>query len=115
MNGPLLVALILSTCLAAVGQLLLKIGADRILNPSAWLNLYIFFGLALYAIGLVLWLYGLSRAPLHVVYPFAMLTFVLVGLLGIIVLGERPNLGTVTGWGVISVGIALVYFSSRHS
>jgi len=115
MNGPLAVALILSSCAAAFGQLLLKIGVDRTSEPSAWLNLYVFVGLTFYVAGLFLWLYGLSRAPLNVVYPFAMLTFVLVGLLGMIVLGERPNLGTVTGWGVISVGIALVYFSSRHS
>jgi drug/metabolite transporter (DMT)-like permease len=112
MNAPLILVLILSSCLAAIGQILLKIGADGLSEPSAWLNLHVFIGLAFYAAALVLWLYGLSRAPLYVVYPFAMLTFVLVGLLGIIVLGERPSLGALAGWGIISVGIALVYFGS---
>jgi drug/metabolite transporter (DMT)-like permease len=112
MNQLLFAALVLSACLAALGQLCLKLGSDHIMKSTDWFNPYLAAGITLYAIGFALWLYGLSRAPLHTVYPFALLTFVLVGLLGVVVLGERPNIGTIAGWIIISVGVVTVYLNA---
>jgi len=112
MNVALFFVLALSSCLAALGQLFLKLGADQMARSSVWLNLQMIIGLGFYIAGLILWMYGLSRAPLYVVYPFALLTFVLVGLFAIIVLGERPAQIVILGWAIISVGVALVYYSS---
>jgi drug/metabolite transporter (DMT)-like permease len=111
MDFRLFIALACSSCLAALGQLLLKIGATS-WGLLVFINSHVIIGIVCYTASLGLWLYGLSRAPLYVVYPFAILTFVLVGLLGIVVLGERPNLGVMAGWGIISIGIALVFLSS---
>jgi len=115
MGVRLIFVLASSSCLAALGQLFLKLGAERISNPFHWVNHHVLVGLAFYAAGLVLWLYGLSRAPLYVVYPFAMLTFVLVGLLAIFVLGERPHFAALVGWAIILFGIAFVFFGSAQS
>jgi drug/metabolite transporter (DMT)-like permease len=112
MNPVLLAALICSSSMAALGQLFLKIGADKVSGPSTWLNMQILLGLACYFVGLVLWIYGLSRAPLHVVYPFTMLTFVLVSALGIGVLDEHVAPGAVVGWTLICAGVGFLYFTS---
>jgi drug/metabolite transporter (DMT)-like permease len=112
MDGKVVGALVASACVAAVGQLLLKIGATKLSGSGAWLNVQLVAGLAFYAVGVVLWLFGLSRAPLHTVYPFAILTFVLVGALAVVVLGERPSLLSLLGWCLICGGIALAYAGS---
>jgi uncharacterized membrane protein len=46
-------------------------------------------GLGLYALSTVFWIYSLSRAQLVQVYPFTVLTFVLIYLSAILLLGER--------------------------
>lgn len=108
------VILVASAVLAAFGQIMLKLGATRggglvgaLMQPA------VIVGLGAYGLSLLLWLKALSAAPLHIVYPFTMLTFVLVGLAALIVLGERPNAMTFAGWGVICLGIAIVYLGAR--
>jgi drug/metabolite transporter (DMT)-like permease len=71
-------------------------------------------GLTLYGAGVGLWLYGLSQAPLYMVYTFTMLTFVLVGVLGFLLLGEHPSILVVIGWLVIALGVTIVYFGSMR-
>jgi drug/metabolite transporter (DMT)-like permease len=105
-------ALLVSAALAALGQIFLKIGVGGLARPLDWVNIKTLFGLLLYAIGLLLWLYGLSRAPLSLVYPFAIFTFVLVGALGVVALGERPTGLTLAGWAVICLGLALTQLGS---
>jgi drug/metabolite transporter (DMT)-like permease len=115
MNPTIVAALLVSSALAATGQVFLKLGVGGLAGPIEWVNGRTLFGLFLYAAGLALWLYGLSRAPLHLVYPFAILTFVLVGIVGMIALGERPTTLTLAGWGVICVGLALVQLGALSS
>jgi multidrug transporter EmrE-like cation transporter len=101
-----------ASLLAAAGQLLLKMGASGRTGVFEFANLPIAFGLACYAAGVILWIYALSVAPLYVVYPFTMLTFVLVGLASFLLLGEQPSALAMGGWIVILAGIALVGFGS---
>jgi len=115
MSPTIVAALLVSAALAAAGQIFLKLGVAGLTGPIEWINGRTLFGLMLYAAGLVLWLYGLSRAPLHLVYPFAIFTFVLVGLVGMLVLGERPTALTLVGWGVICLGLALVQLGALSS
>lgn len=112
MNATTISALLVSAALAALGQLFLKIGVGGLAGPIDWVNIKTLFGLLLYAAGLALWLYGLSRAPLSLVYPFAILAFVLVGALSVVALGERPSGLTLGGWAVICVGLALTQLGS---
>jgi undecaprenyl phosphate-alpha-L-ara4N flippase subunit ArnE len=101
-------ALLGSGILAATGQVLLKIGSDGRIRVIEFLNIAIVAGLACYAAGVVLWLYALSLAPLHLVYPFTMLTFVLVAVASVFILGERPSSVSMIGWFVTLIGIVLV-------
>jgi drug/metabolite transporter (DMT)-like permease len=98
--------------LAGLGQVFLKLGAQGRTAALDFVNLPLALGLGAYLAGLLLWLYGLSKAPLYMVYPFAILTFVIVGLASIAVLGERPTLLTLAGWIIIVAGIAVVYLGS---
>ncbi|HEV2574176.1 DMT family transporter [Methylocella sp. CPCC 101449] len=115
MNGITLVAILVSACLAALGQICLKLGAQGQTAATGFVNWGIASGLAFYAIGMLLWLYALSRAPLHVVYPFTLLTLALVGTLGIFILGERPSPTSLVGWAVVVLGVGIVWLGSQGS
>ena len=112
MTAGVIAILLVSSALAALGQVLLKLGATQAGGLTQYLNLYIFGGVLAYAIGLVLWLMGLARAPLHVVSPFTMFTFVRIGLASVVLFGERPTAFTMAGWGIICLGVTLVYAGS---
>lgn len=112
MKLPILVTLVVSCVLAAAGQLLLRSGAAGRAELSAFANIEVIGGLALYAASTVLWVIALSRAPLAHVYPFTLLTFVLVMAGAAAILGERVNALVVTGWLVIVAGLALVWAGS---
>ena len=103
-----------SAIVAAFGQIMLKLGSGRGGSLIATLlDPFTILGLVAYGASLLLWLKALSAAPLHVVYPFTMLTFVLVGLASVVVLGERPNVMTMAGWGVICLGIGIASLGAR--
>lgn len=112
MTSTTFMVLLASSVFAAVGQVLLKLGAPNIAVPASFLNASLVLGLAAYVIGLLLWLAVLSRLPLHVVYTFTMCTFVLVGIASVFVLGERPSMNTLLGWSVIAVGLLMVSLGS---
>jgi drug/metabolite transporter (DMT)-like permease len=113
MSTQVVFALLTSALLAAAGQVCLKLGARDLKSFLSLANWTIATGLCLYFLGLLLWIFGLSRAPLHVVYPFTMLTFVGVAAASIVVLGERPSPTSVCGWVVILIGVALSFKGAR--
>jgi drug/metabolite transporter (DMT)-like permease len=106
------IALLGSSILAAVGQILLKIGSNAAAGTGVYINVHLISGLAFYGLGLLLWLYGLAHAPLLVVYPFTLLTFVIVGLLSVIILGEQFSLSIALGWAVVLAGVSIIFFAS---
>jgi drug/metabolite transporter (DMT)-like permease len=94
--------------LAAFGQVSFKHGADgRVLLPD-FLNVWILLGLGLYLAGTALWILALSAVPLTVVYPFAALTYVLVNVLALALLGERLPLQAIAGTACVLLGLFLV-------
>ena len=114
MSNGIIFLLILAALVAAFGQLMFKYGADTGGGIMAiLLNPYTMTGLASYFLSMILWLKALTAAPLHVVYPFTLLTFVLVGLASVAILGERPTSMSLIGWGVICAGIGVVYLGAR--
>jgi drug/metabolite transporter (DMT)-like permease len=106
-------ALVSSSILAAIGQVMLKIGSGQVAVTGSVINIFLATGLALYALGLALWLYGLSAAPLLVVYPFTLLTFVIVGLLSVFYLGESFSFNVALGWLIIITGVLVIFFASK--
>jgi undecaprenyl phosphate-alpha-L-ara4N flippase subunit ArnE len=109
MPPGLVLALTCSAALAALGQIFLKLGASGSGSLLALVNPWVGFGLCAYAAGVLIWLYALGRAPLYVVYPFTLLTFVLVGVASVVLFDERPSVVAMAGWATIVLGLALVY------
>lgn len=100
--------LVLGSIFASAGTVLLKLGASGRTELLSFVNPIIGLGLAMYSLGAVSWIYGLSRQKLISVYPFTILTFVIVYLIGILGLGERPTRPGVVGIGLILMGLYLV-------
>lgn len=98
---------------AACGQLLFKIGADGKTSLSEFLNVNIFIGLVLYAIGMAIWFYSLSFEKLVSVYTFTALTFVFVYLGAVFVLGESLRLLAITGIALVLAGIYLIISAAQ--
>jgi drug/metabolite transporter (DMT)-like permease len=94
--------------MAAAGQVLLKLGATGQSTALAMVNPKVLGGLTLYGIGVMIWLWALSQLPLQVVYPFTMLTLILVFIASIVVFGERPSLLLCLGWAVVGCGLVIV-------
>lgn len=105
-------ALVVGATMAAAGQFLLKLGAGGQSDLVGLVNGRVIGGLALYSFSVITWLIALTRLPLHVVYPFTMLTLILVFVGSIVFLGERPSLLVMGGWGVVGVGVAIVAYAS---
>jgi drug/metabolite transporter (DMT)-like permease len=110
----LYLALTISAALAAAGQVLLKLGATGQSTAIAMVNPHVVGGLTLYGIGLLIWLWALSQLPLQVVYPFTMLTLILVFVASVVIFGERPSGLICLGWGVIGCGVAIVAYGGAQ-
>jgi len=108
-----------SVCLAAIGQLLFKMGlatggdsastavlsrviAQLLTSPILWL------GLLCYGGSTVLWLMALSMTQLNKLYPFTALTFALVMILSGVVLKEPLTWVSMIGFVVIVFGLYIV-------
>ncbi|GAB3282209.1 hypothetical protein [Parahaliea aestuarii] len=103
---PATLALLLTAALCASGgQLLFKIGASGRTALLEFINLPIVAGLALYAAATVLWIYVLSTQALTTVYAFTVLTFALVYLGGVFLLGERLSPGGMAGTALVLLGL----------
>jgi drug/metabolite transporter (DMT)-like permease len=107
---PLASVLLLFTAAfsAAGGQLLFKIGAEGRSEWIEYLNGYILTGLFFYGISTLLWIYTLSFEKLVNVYAFTALTFVLVMVSGVLLLGERISSPGVVGIVLILGGLYLL-------
>ena len=93
---------------ATAGQLLFKLGAQGRVGLFEFFNVPVFSGLLFYAIGTVIWIYTLSYENLINVYSFTALTFVLVYLSGVFVLGERITMFNFGGIVLILAGLYMV-------
>lgn len=110
---PVYVVLVLACIFAAAGQVLLKIGASGRIQWQDFINWPVFFGLSCYGLSTLLWLYSLSKLPLRVVYPFTVLSFVLVLGLAWMVLDERAGWRAGLGTLLVLGGLVLITSDPR--
>ncbi|MEQ1509278.1 MAG: hypothetical protein ABL909_02605 [Sphingopyxis sp.] len=118
MTFRLLSLILFSVSLSAVAQLLLKVGVGRADTGDAaplatrlgemLFSPFVLLGLATYAVGTLVWLFVLAKAPLSVAYPFVGAGFVLTALMGALVLGEQLTVLRLTGVALITIGCTLV-------
>ena len=108
---PVVLALVSGAICAAGDQLLFAIGARGRTWVLSFVNIWIISGCACYAVGTVFWIYSLSRAQLIQVYPFTVLTFALIYLSAIVMLGERPCLVGLEGVTLVLAGLFMLSLS----
>lgn len=108
MTRTSLVLLLLATFAAAAGQVLFKYGARGREQFIEFLNIQIACGAAFYLLGTAIWIYVLSIEKLVDVYAFTALTFVLVYLAGVVLIGEKVSLYSMTGVALILGGLYLI-------
>jgi drug/metabolite transporter (DMT)-like permease len=102
------VLVLIGSLLAAAGQIFLKIGADGAVRLTDYMNARLAIGFALYGLGSIVWVMALARLPLSRVYPFTMLTFVLVYLGSFALLGERITGQVLAGAFLVLAGLVLI-------
>jgi drug/metabolite transporter (DMT)-like permease len=93
---------------AAMGQVLFRLGARDRIGLLDFLNVYIVIGMLCYAVGMAAWIYALSKEQMTNVYAFTALTFVLVYLSGVFLLGEQINITKAIGIVLIMCGLYFV-------
>lgn len=111
--------IILSVSLAALGQLLLKLGMIKVGRVSslasapsmilnALLNPIVLSGLAVFGISALSWLVVLSRVKLSIAYPMVSLGYVAVVLFSWLIFKESVKPITIVGCLAIAVGVFLI-------
>lgn len=85
-----------------------RLGARDRIDFLSFLNAYIILGLVFYAAGMVAWIYALSKEQMVTVYAFTALTFVLVYLGGVSILGEHINAAKRAGVALVIFGLYVV-------
>lgn len=108
MNRISVLLLTLAAVSAAGGQLMFKVGARGREHWIEFLNVPLMIGIIFYGFGTLIWIYTLSKENLVNVYAFTALSFVLVYLGGVMLLGERLGTGGMIGILFILAGLYLI-------
>lgn len=104
-----------ATLIGAFGPILLKKASAKKLSSlkSLSTNYPLFGGVALYALGTLLFIPALKGGDLSVLYPFVALTYVWVSLLSVKFLGEKMNKVKWFGIALIIIGVTFIGLGSR--
>ncbi|WP_424810480.1 EamA family transporter [Roseococcus sp. YIM B11640] len=106
----------------AIGQILLKWRATEVgrslVTPGAvayiigmFSDLYVWFGLGMAVVASVCWMLAVQNLPVTVAYPFMALSFIIVPILAMFLLGESLSLGQGFGMLLIVAGVTLANLS----
>ena len=103
----------LSILCDVTGQLSFKRGTEKHVHEKAhWAAFlasgWVWLGIAIYAVEIVVWVRILSLVPLAVAFPIASLNFIAITLASRIFLGERVTRRRWAGTGLICAGVVLV-------
>ncbi len=113
--------ILVSVTLAAIAQVTLKAGMNHVTDANGGqlalsgdslkqiaAQVWVWAGLAIFAVSAVLWLFALSRANLSFAYPFAALGYVIIVIASILFLNEHVQPVTWVGMALIVGGILLI-------
>lgn len=105
---------ILATLTGAFGPILLKKASSKKLSRinSLITNYHLFGGVALYALGTLLFIPALKGGELSVLYPFVSLGYIWVSLLSVKYLGEKMNKFKWLGIALIIAGVTFIGLGS---
>jgi multidrug transporter EmrE-like cation transporter len=112
--------ILISVTLGAIGQVLLKLGANQlqgfslsykalprnvimIVNtPAIWIGMILFF------ISFLLWIKVLTKSELSYAYPMVSLGYIIVVILSLFLFNETVNLHKLIGILVIIAGVVII-------
>lgn len=105
---------ILATLIGAFGPIMLKKASSKKLSRISSLitNYHLFGGVALYALGTLLFIPALKGGELSVLYPFVSLGYIWVSLLSVKFLGEKMNKSKWLGIALIILGVTFIGIGS---
>lgn len=111
-----IVLIITSIAMGAVGQILLKVGANRLNNITLTINgllsiaknYYILFGLVLFGTSFLLWVKVLTRNDLSYVYPMVSLSYVIIILASRFLFNEPFTTNKIVGIAAIIGGVFII-------
>lgn len=103
-----------ATLIGSFGPILLKKASSGRLSSikSLMKNYPLFGGVALYAVGTLLFIPALKGGDLSVLYPFVALIYVWVSLLSVKFLGEKMNIVKWIGVALILIGVTFIGIGS---
>jgi drug/metabolite transporter (DMT)-like permease len=107
-------ALFFNILLLVVGQVVWKIGLEKVGGLGAHNALQVLFsplillGIAIYGVATVVWLYVLSRLPLSLAYPLQSLAYVFALLIAFFLFKEGIPVNRWIGAAVILAGITVM-------
>jgi len=113
--------MLMSVFLGSLGQIMVKVGADRLgglaLSPATFLNDLgrlarvpeFWFAMVLMGFSSLFWVKVLTRSELSSAYPLGSLGYVFVLLLSAILLNEALTFTKALGVAVIMAGILILY------
>lgn len=114
--------LLVAMALTVTGEVLLKIGMNRIgdsfaLTPRmlfhAFSHWQVFFGFALIFGGALFWLYVISRFELSFAYPLLAFNYVLIMVPAWFLLGEHITRNKIIGALIIVLGVIVVTWRGK--
>lgn len=121
MSSRILLLIMLSVSLSGFAQVFFKFGATSASVRSAMFgggaidivkalasSPGVITGLAMYAVGTVVWLAVLSRTDLSQAYPFVGLSFIITAVLGYWIFHEPISAGRLLGTTLVIAGVVLV-------
>jgi multidrug transporter EmrE-like cation transporter len=115
MQGKTIVLILGAVAFSATGQLFLKSGAQHLASLgglefffAAVRDVRVLSGLVAWIASTLCWLYVLRVVPLSIAYGLTSLTYVLIPLASVYVLGEQIRRMHVVGIVLIIMGIACV-------
>jgi drug/metabolite transporter (DMT)-like permease len=115
MSAKTLALILSAVALSATGQILLKSGAHHLSGLgrlgfllAAFRDVRVLLGLAAWTTSTLCWLYVLRVAPLSKAYGLTSLTYVLVLVASVLLLGEQVRPLHALGTVLIVIGIACV-------
>jgi multidrug transporter EmrE-like cation transporter len=102
--------------IGTVGQTLMKYFAIRTPLVFDWTlpvqlltNLPLLLVFGWYFVGAIVWLFILQKLPLSLAYPTLALNYLSVGAVSILIFHEPFSLGKAFAYGLVIVGIVLLY------
>jgi multidrug transporter EmrE-like cation transporter len=123
-----LAILFLAIAMGAVGQIAMKAGMNRVRDraggelgsiikslPRMFSDLWVLFGVGIYILSTVLWLWVLSRVPLSFAYPCISVSYIIVIVAGRWMFRERIDSWKIAAIVLILAGVICLGFSEPRA